>query len=472
MNPSARTFTFIGLVVTILLALHLLPTVNVADVEMRPVNILSDILPEVYRQKYAIDVIPRPDPPKPRTFLVADSVTGDSASRVLPAVEEYRPDGVVLIDDYSDGQPGGMDHFYRMLSCRDTLDRPVRIAYFGDSFVEGDIFTAHLREKLQQEFGGCGVGWIDPGNKINGFRRTIRQKFKLFDEYEVVEKPFNHAFQGINQRYFIPHEGASVWSHGTDYCSHALQWQQSTLYLRSSNGVSVATCINDEKPSWSTVSVAPSGHVQQLHAVCDTTRSVSYRFTGVTHGTFIYGMSFEGRRGVTLDNFSMRGSAGFTLGFIPADVLADFARLRPYDLIVLHFGLNVASDRSHAANYKAYTKRMGHVIEHLRQAYPEAGILVVSMPDRDQRTAAGVRTMNGVESLVGYQQIMASDRHVAFFNLFQAMGGRESMMKLVERHLANKDYTHLSHGGGEVVSDYLYKSLSAGYVNYQRQHPQ
>lgn len=462
MNQPARTFTLIGLVVVILLALHLLPTITVAGTELRAVNILSDILPEVYRQKYAIDVIPRPEPPKPRQAVA------DTTLQKHRHIEEYRPKGVILIDDYSEGQPGGMDHFYRMLSNRDSVGRPVRIAYFGDSFIEGDIFTAHLRQRLQQQFGGCGVGWVDPGNKINGFRRTIVQKFRLFDEYEVVEKPFNRAVEGINQRYFVPHEGASVWTRGTDYCPLAATWQQSTLYLRTSQGVSVAVNQNDQE--WLSRQVGPSGHLQSFTLACDTTRTVSYRFTGVTPGTYVYGIALEGRGGIVLDNFSMRGSSGATLGSLPSDVLADFARQRPYDLIVLHFGVNVVSDRSHAANYKAYTRQMGKVIAHLREAWPEASFLVVSVPDRCQRTAAGVRTLSGIESLSAYQQIMASDSHVAFFNLFQAMGGRESMVKLVERGLANKDYTHLSHGGGNVVSEYLYRSLDAGFINYQRHH--
>ena len=63
MNQVARTFVFAGLVVSILLACHLLPAVVIDDVELRHVNILSDILPEVYQQRDGIDVIPTPLPP-------------------------------------------------------------------------------------------------------------------------------------------------------------------------------------------------------------------------------------------------------------------------------------------------------------------------------------------------------------------------------------------------------------------------
>jgi len=196
---------------------------------------------------------------------------------------------------------------------------------------------------------------------------------------------------------------------------------------------------------------------------------IGYQFNQVSDQSYVYGMALESRQGVILDNISMRGSAGYTIAKIPQSTLADFARLRPYDLIVLHFGLNVASEKSHAANYKAYIKRMQEAVEHLCAAYPQASVLIVSMPDRDQRTAAGIRTMLGVESLVAYQQILASNCGVAYFNLFQAMGGRESMKALVDKGLANKDYTHLTHSGGKQLARLLYDALMEGYDHYTGQ---
>ena len=55
-----------------------------------------------------------------------------------------------------------MTPFYEALnrvSSTDSDDKQVRIAVFGDSFIEADIFTADLREMLQKQFGGCGVGF-------------------------------------------------------------------------------------------------------------------------------------------------------------------------------------------------------------------------------------------------------------------------------------------------------------------------
>ena len=70
---------------------------------------------------------------------------------------------MTCIEDYGDSTRCGMA-FYEALdrtsSSNPEDDGLVRIAVFGDSFIEADIFTADLREMLQKRFGGCGVGFV------------------------------------------------------------------------------------------------------------------------------------------------------------------------------------------------------------------------------------------------------------------------------------------------------------------------
>ncbi len=68
----------------------------------------------------------------------------------------------------------------------------------------------------------------------------------------------------------------------------------------------------------------------------------------------------------------------------------------------------------------------------LKEAFPQAGILVVSVGDRDYKTEEGeLRTMPGIKNLVRYQQNLAADEAVAFWNMFEAMGGEGSMAEMV-----------------------------------------
>ena len=58
-----------------------------------------------------------------------------------------------------------------------------------------------------------------------------------------------------------------------------------------------------------------------------------------------YGLAMDGKQGIILDNFSLRGSSGLSLRGIPQQMLKQFNRQRPYDLIILEYGLNVATER-------------------------------------------------------------------------------------------------------------------------------
>ena len=507
MNQSARTFILIGLVVAILLAMHFIPKYSIGDSEMRRVNVLSDILPEVMQGDDDLNFIPQipvapttainrnpsdsnhpgssesPNPdgqPSPTAMEEMPYIPADSNAAVNSgemAQSEPTPatnsQGQTLIVDYSGGRAGGMAHFFSQLSRSRMLGRPVRVAYYGDSFIEGDIFTADVREQLQDRFGGNGVGWVDCASQVSGFRTTVVHNTSGIREFEVVKRPFSNANQGIAQRYFTASDGARITYKGSQVRKHLAQWDKAIFYLRTDGGLRLRTTLNGDTTVTDTVSgnnslqaimrtagIAPGDSLQRQRQM----NSVSYQVQAPGSGTLLFGVALEPHHGVVVDNFSMRGSAGFTLQQIPAATLSQFAAQRPYDLIVLHFGLNVANARQ--ANYSGYIRQMGQAIEHLRQAYPQASILVVSMPDRDQRSGAGLRTMNGVEQLVAYQQIMASEHGVCFYNLFEAMGGRESMKTLVDQGMANRDYTHINFKGGRHLGRIFVESLMETYHSY------
>ena len=67
--------------------------------------------------------------------------------------------------------------------------------------------------------------------------------------------------------------------------------------------------------------------------------------------------------------------------------------------------------------------------------------------------------MNAVKKLARYQRQIASESGVAFFDLFNAMGGDESMAKYVEKGWANKDYIHINFEGGKHLAEIVCKEL-------------
>ena len=64
----------------------------------------------------------------------------------------------------------------------------IRIAYFGDSMIEGDLLTQTLRKLLQKEFGGYGVGFLPIHSKVAGFRQTATVKSSGWETINFMDK--------------------------------------------------------------------------------------------------------------------------------------------------------------------------------------------------------------------------------------------------------------------------------------------
>lgn len=447
-NALKKVGWLVWLVVGALLLMHGLPALKIGGRGLRRVDLLGDLR--------------RPHP---------SVVEPDSAVTLLPPVKpafvDTCPAGKVCIEDYGDSTCRGMEAFYRALDGLAAGPRPVRIAYFGDSFIEADILTADLREMLQQKYGGCGVGFVPVTSAVNGFRPTVGHRFGGWSSHSAMDSVgFHRDEQGLSGHYFLPRPGAYVEVRGQrKYASRLDTCQAVSIFFR--NGGRIGLSLETNGAVTEDRSFDPDGHVHEWRVKGHIGTA---RWT-VTEGdsAVFFGVAMDGLSGITVDNFSLRGSSGLSLRSIPVQTLKDFNAFRPYDLIVLQYGLNVATERGR--DYSHYMEGMTTTLQHLKEAFPQAGILVVSVGDRDYRTEEGeLRTMPGIKNLVRYQQRLAADNGVAFWNLFEAMGGDGSMVKLVEAKpsQANLDYTHINFRGGKRLAGLLYEALVYGKEQYDR----
>lgn len=442
----------LGLTLFILVALigmHWLPVITIDGHTMRRVDLLSDIrTPEPEEEKMEADsLLPVPE--------------------VKPAFIDTCRTGMTCIEDYSDSTLRGMTPFYRALDEIPMKKRLVRIAVFGDSFIEADIFTADLREMLQKRFGGCGVGFVTITSMTSGYRPTVRHSFGGWSSHAVTDSVyFDRKKQGLSGHYFVPNNNAYVELRGQNkYASLLDTCQQASIFFYNKGAVDLSVRIN--RGETENRQFEPDGHLQAMQV---EGRIGSVRWTvNQADSTLFYGMAMDGTQGIIVDNFSLRGSSGLSLRTIPASIIKEFNEQRPYDLVILQYGLNVATQRDY--NYDNYQKGLLTAIEHLKECFPQAGFLLLSVGDRDYKTDTGeLRTMPGVKNLIRYQQNIAAESGIAFWNMFEAMGGEGSMAKLVHAKpsMANYDYTHINFRGGKHLAGLLYETLLYGKEQYDR----
>lgn len=440
-----KTFLLTAIVVVVLLLLYFVPTFTVGDFTSNKVDMLSDIIPSA--DSAAVS----------NKSLAGDYQEQEGSRHKMKHV----PDSLNYVLDFSEKGQNGLEAFYVALDSMKTLGRPVRIAYYGDSYIEGDILSCDLRERMQDNFGGSGCGWVDCGKTTNCGRPTVSQSTSGFNGFSAVEpKSFRSARQGLSQRYFTVGGSASMTLSGTKWRQHLDAWEQSAIYLKTSSPLTISATTEGGQQ---TFHVQASDGVQCVKADGHTSK-VAWSISGASEGGCeFFGAVNEGNTGVTVDNFAMRGYSGLGFADIPEATLSQFSEVRPYDMILLQYGLNAVSASAGPKWFESYKKSMGKAIALLKRTFPNTTIVVVSVPDRGSRRNGEIVTMKNIEEMVQCQCELAKENKVVFLNLFQAMGGRNTIAKMVEWKYVGHDYTHISFNGGKYIAGKVYGALMARY---------
>ncbi len=351
-----------------------------------------------------------------------------------------------------------------------------RIAYFGDSLIEGDLVTQTLRKKLQQAYSGKGVGFVPVTCQTAHFRQTINHTFSEFwihhsfikDNPTTLQYGMNGEFHlasnpdiVADSTFWVRYEGSSItedtetfhtvklfYGHPGETTTSLDALKMDVVTVQTDYGIKTFPLAGQNLVNSTIISKVPS---KKLHLEFNIRENLP-----------IYGLSFEHDYGIYLDNFACRGNSGLPLIKIDSEVLEQFQRYMDYDLIVLHYGLNaVAPDRT---DFNRYKRGMKRVVRHLKKFIPQADILLISVNDKGANIRGKLTTDPSVPILVKAQQQLAAEMELGFLNLYKEMGGKNSMIKWTEKGLGSKDYAHFSRTGaeyvGEIIHSYLMDALS------------
>ena len=452
-NFRKRSFWIVLITVILLLGLFFLPR-NFFGTLLRRVNILGDVMEKDSMGNTLAE-------------LRMDSLEGLYDANGMP-LEVMKPDyqdsipaGMVGIEDFADstGQHREMDKFYRALN--ESSDRQVHIAFFGDSYIEGDILTSALRNYLQSEYGGRGVGWVEVSCITEHFRNTIKNRNEGWVKHHATDKSgYIGSNASLSGSYFTPSPTGKLVleCQKTNYGEHLSWVDEVSVFADMEPSLHLSAIINDSIPS--TLSSDGSIGIQKI----TTSGNISkFALTASGNGT-VYGVSFDGHTGICLDNYSLRGGRGLHIKDLSSSILSKTASLRPYDLIVFEYGLNIAS--SNITNYSDYVRKFTPVIELMKQYFPTSSILILWSGDR--ATKNGSQTMRGIKELISYQRKMASDNKVAFWDLRAAIGCDGAISRLRSQKMAAPDMTHINFKGGEFIAKKLFDVFQNGKMNYER----
>lgn len=417
---------------------------------------------------------------KPEVNTRADSVIS-IIEKSIP-VEEFVPS----IPDFSSidtsevlriQYPGNKSDFTARLKSQ-LESGTCRILHYGDSQLEGDRISGYLRNRLQGIYGGNGPGFIPVKQVYNQVSADVIcsdnwLRFAVFDptqpklahkEYGLYASlsrftPFDHTTVDSLTIQSLPPVKADIQINPSAKSYTRLK-SFSKIGLHYGNAVypvSIKVFNNGQlikegnliaDNNYHCYEIITDGRSGEIHIELESICSPDF-----------YGLTLDGNSGISLDNIAMRGSSGTVFSGMKAGIFSRMAGLLNPEIIIFQYGGNTVpyvKDSVAIDNYARYL--MGH-INWVRRFMPDASIIFIGPTDMSTMENGEMVTYQLLPYLNDKLRSTCLKNGIAYWSMYEAMGGKNSMPFWVEQKLAANDYTHFSPQGTKIISELFFTAL-------------
>lgn len=347
--------------------------------------------------------------------------------------------------------------------------RTVRVVHYGDSQIEMDRMTNRLRTYLQGLFGGGGPGLVPFGTLIPSLSVSTRgsgslQRQSPFGDTLVVRARGNYG--PMIQDFRVSGSATSTITAATHRtCDDRLrQFSDFALLFNNRPGPLTAT-FTDIRSGYTDEKSSATEGVQIFRWHTDSTTTQAR--IAVSGTADIYGVMVDDGPGVAVDNIPMRGCSGQQFTQINQEQLAAAYSHMNVGLIILQFGGNSVPYLKSEKGLAAYCENLGRQIDRLRTCCPGALILFIGPSDMSTRTNGELQSYPFLPRIVEGLRQMSNAHGAAYWSIYHAMGGYNSMVAWTQQGLGGPDYIHFSQKGVNIMGDRLAKALDNMYTIYK-----
>ena len=356
-----------------------------------------------------------------------------------------------------------LDPLFAALDGADTT--LVRIVHYGDSQIEEDRISNMLRRRLQEQFGGQGVGIVPLYQSVQS--QTIGQTCSYEPtRYSVF---WLSTFRRKGSKLYGPMGQLSAINDNINlsivprtkvtglYCAHYFN----TITLITAPENSITASLKGKKQT-----IKPNGSNLQFteFQLPDSTTTVSISLSGAGD---VYGIMMTGKTGVNVDNMPMRGCSGTIFSGIDAQQLKAYFAYTNTRLIIMQFGGNSMPYLKTQKAIDNYAATIGEQVRYMQRQAPQAQILFIGPSDMTTRIQGKMQTYTWLEDVDNALMNEVTSAGAAYWSLFKAMGGKGAMAQWVRSGLAGSDYIHFTRKGASEVGNMLNNALMTGYDYYK-----
>ena len=353
-----------------------------------------------------------------------------------------------------------------------------RILHYGDSKIEGDRITAYLRNGLQTLYGGTGPGYF-PIKMPYGQRSIIEQtsgnwyRYALFNAEQRKNKDLlqnNQYGLYANVCRFAPARGEAAGlktasftiSPSHSYYNRLSQYTDVAIHYGNCTAPAIVTVFDGNTEIKKDTLVSDGAYHAYKLKFLTTPKKLRVQFSSTKSPDF-YGVTVGSGEGVQMDNIPTRGDSGFHFTRIQDTYDAMSRELKP-DIIIFQFGGNLVPYLT-KNKVASSVKRIITNMQWVQKRNPDALFLLIGPSDMLKRSTK--TTYEILPELVAEMKKQAAENGFAFFSMYEAMGGKNSMKIWYDNRMAASDLVHFSDKGTERMAQLLFQSLVEDLLSVQ-----
>ena len=360
------------------------------------------------------------------------------------------------------------DAFWEAAEQAKGAGRILRVMHYGDSQIEMDRISCRLRSYMQRTFGGGGPGMLPfrtiiPTYAVRQYATGDLTHLSSFGDSTVSRSPGNY---GPMMQCFRLGGSANVTlreaaKRGVD---DRIKRFSNVRLVYNNRGSSLRATLTDRATKQQLPLQADSSGIGSLRWQLD---SASNNLTLNVNGSAeLYAVTLDNGPGVAVDNIPMRGCSGQQFTLVPLERLGQAYAQLDVGLIIMQFGGNSMPYLRDTKAIVKYCTSIGRQIDHVRRACPQARVLFIGPSDMSTRVRGQLQTYPWLPEVVDSLAATATRHGAAYWSIYHAMGGYNSMLQWKKDNLAGEDYIHFTTRGAELMGDRLAEALAASYRRY------
>lgn len=343
--------------------------------------------------------------------------------------------------------------------------KKVNIVHFGDSHIQADHFSGEMRSHFNDEklFGNGGRGYLFPCSMANASNpHSLKVSYKgLWQGCKNVElyKSCSWGLSGMTSTTNSVDATFTI-NPNPSNLPHTYEITRVKVYYQVNNKHSYYVKLLLENGIIYPVRLDVDGYAEFILPKPQTSITVALekRFDHQNFFT-LEGVSFENdNKGIQYNSVGVNSAT--VPSFLKMPKFESHLKSLNPDLVVVSLGTNDAY--TPYFNPNQYKMNLGRLIQKIKNAVPDASILLTTPND----CALYGRANKANEQAVKMIMELASEANCAVWDLFTIMGGLGSINRWLGAGLSAPDRIHLSGKGYRLQGDLLYDALVNSYGDY------